>query len=84
MNTALPLVNSHLTLSPVRMDSEKAAPMERPSMKLWIPSPKMIIQATVAMLLADLTPSTVSTVGRVAGCGRSWRRKIFGGLQKIF
>jgi hypothetical protein len=35
---------------PVRMDSEKAAPMERPSMKLWTPSPKMIIQATVAIL----------------------------------
>ncbi len=34
---------------PVRMDSEKAAPMLRPSMKLCTPSPKMIIQATVAM-----------------------------------
>jgi hypothetical protein len=39
-----------LTLMPVRMDSEKAAPMDRPSMKLWTPSPKMIIQATVAIL----------------------------------
>jgi hypothetical protein len=31
------------------MDSEKAAPMERPSMKLCTPSPKMIIHATVAI-----------------------------------
>ena len=37
------------TEMPVRMDSEKAAPMLRPSMKLWTPSPKMIIQATVAI-----------------------------------
>ena len=36
-------------LMPERMDSVKAAPMDNPSMKLWSPSPKMTIQATVAM-----------------------------------
>ncbi len=66
--------SSHMTATlteiPVRMDSEKAAPMLSPSMKLCIPSPKMIIQATVAMVLPPPGPSrdfTFSTVGRPWG-----------------
>lgn len=35
--------------TPVRMLSLKAAPMLSPSMKLWRPSPKMIMYATVAI-----------------------------------
>ena len=72
------------TLIPVRMDSEKAAPMERPSMKLCTPSPKMIIHATVATWLSagSLRVGSVafvaaivltsSTVGLVLAEGRSW------------
>ena len=62
-----------LTDIPVKMESEKAAPMLNPSMKLWMPSPKMIIQATVAILLPDfvLSDLTPSTVGLVIGWGRS-------------
>ena len=39
-----------LTLIPATMLSEKAAPMDKPSIKLCTPSPKMIIQATVAKI----------------------------------
>jgi hypothetical protein len=55
-----------LTLMPVRMDSVKAAPMDSPSMKLWTPSPKMIIQATVAMgLPAAVDPRDRVSAGRL-------------------
>lgn len=50
------------TLTPDRMLSVKAAPIDKPSIKLCKPSPKIIIQATVATSLwcldsiADLQP----------------------------
>ena len=37
------------TLMPLMIDSLNAAPMLSPSMKLCRPSPKIIIQATVAI-----------------------------------
>ncbi|CAN8010832.1 unnamed protein product [Ixodes pacificus] len=43
-------------LAPARRLSEKAAPMERPSMKLCMPSPKITIQATAATLSPGRRP----------------------------
>lgn len=37
-------------LTPDNMLSEKAAPIERPSIKLWRPSPNIIIHATVPIV----------------------------------
>lgn len=80
---------------PVSIDSEKAAPMESPSIKLCMPSPKMIIQATVAILL--LPPMsrdfTSLTVGLLAGCGLAMRdscliveqrKKIFSSFSSVW
>ena len=63
-----------LTLIPVKILSVKAAPIERPSIKLCTPSPKMIIHATVAIFDPCVLFSksrTVSTVGRLSALGRS-------------
>ena len=49
-----------LMLIPVRTLSLNAAPIDKPSMKLWRPSPKMTIHATVAIALSfSLLNSTV-------------------------
>lgn len=55
--------SSHMTatemLTPASILSEKAAPIDKPSIKLWRPSPNMIIHATVPIVDCPFSKCTV-------------------------